>query len=249
MKSTLFRLLSPIKTEIKRVRFRYRHPENYQNCQAIRNTNDINADYSLKEYDKYKCIFVRIPKCASRSISKSLFGNLGGGHRTISKYSIIFSQSEFKNYFKFTFVRNPWDRLVSAYHFLREGGIRKYDQEWSDNLLNFYPNFDTFLKEWVNRVDVSSGLHFKPQYEFICDKDHQIMVDFVGYFENLEDDFNYVKNKLGINSTLASLNKTASRKKDYRSYYTDDTAKLVADVYRDDIRIFGYDFDNSNFRR
>ena len=70
--------------------------------------------YSYEPYDRYRCIFVHIPKAAGMSVCRSLFGNLAGGHATLADYQIIFARAEFERYFKFTFVRNPWDRFVSG---------------------------------------------------------------------------------------------------------------------------------------
>lgn len=87
----------------------------------------IYNNYSYKPLDNLKCIFVHIPKTAGISISRSIFGNLGGGHTKIRDYELIFSAKDFNNYFKFTFVRNPWDRIFSAYRFLKNGGINEED--------------------------------------------------------------------------------------------------------------------------
>ena len=73
-----------------------------------------NEVLSLRSYDEYKCIFVHVPRTGGVAIAKSLFGNLGGSHISISLYRKVFSDV-FDGYYKFTFVRNPWDRLVSAY--------------------------------------------------------------------------------------------------------------------------------------
>jgi len=200
--------------------------------------------YTLKSFDTYKCIFVHIPKAAGVSVVQSLFGNLGSGHTKIKEYQQLYTETEFKNYFKFTFVRNPWDRLVSAYNFLIEGGMTKEDKTWAKSNLRHYPDFNSFVKQWVNRENIYSCRHFIPQCEFVCIEGLEPAVDFIGYFENLEEDFEYVANKLGIQTTLQHLNQTQNRnnKKDYTEYYTDETAKIVADVYREDIEIFGYDF-------
>jgi hypothetical protein len=71
-------------------------------------------------------------------------------------------------------------------------------------------------------------------------------VDFVGLYENLAEDFNYIKNRLDISVNLKHQNKGTNRRKDYRTYYTDETREIVANVYQKDIEIFGYDFDNSS---
>ena len=88
-----------------------------------------------------------------------------------------------------------------------------------------------------------------PQYKFVCEPRSQTpKVDFVGYFECLNEDFAHVQKRLGNHASLQHLNKTDGAKKDYRDYYTDATKKIVADIYQEDIRIFEYDFDNSFLR-
>jgi hypothetical protein len=186
------------------------------------------ADYSFKPFDDYKCIFVHIPKCAGISVCKSLFGNLGGGHLSIRKYQIVFSRSEFSKYFKYTFVRNPWDRIVSAYYFLKEGGQAESDRKWAEKNLYAYSNFDRFVKEGLHRRNIQSWSHFIPQYKFICNSKGKPLIDFVGYYENLEKDYLHIQKKIGVHSSLLRYNKTRSRKDDYRKYYTDETKEIVA---------------------
>jgi hypothetical protein len=207
---------------------------------------DTEKGRSLKPFDERKCIFVHIPKCAGVSISKSLLGNLGGGHLRIPHYELIFSKREFEDYFKFTFVRNPWDRLLSAFLFLKKGGANKLDKAWADEHLSCFEDFHAFVTTWVNRRNVNTWKHFVPQYKFVCEPGTQTpKVDFIGYFEHIGDDFTYIQKKLGINSNLQHLNKTGGGKREYKEYYTDTTREIVADVYEEDIRIFRYDFDNT----
>ena len=81
--------------------------------------NDSN-DNMLKVFDKKKCIFFHIPKTAGISLVKALFGDLDWGHRDVKYYRNVFNKKKFDSYFKFTFVRNPYDRLFSAYSFLKK---------------------------------------------------------------------------------------------------------------------------------
>lgn len=229
--------------------FKTLSPGAYRRFQEMRRF-DTDKGRSLKGFDERKCIFVHITKCAGISVGMSLFGNLGGGHLRVTHYQLIFSKREFEDYFKFTFVRNPWDRLVSAFQFLKKGGTNKVDRAWSQANLTSFPDFHSFVTNWVNRKNVNSWKHFVPQYKFVCDPGSQTpKVDFVGRFECLHEDFAHVQKELGIHTSLQHLNQTEGSKKDYREYYTDKTRNIVADVYQEDVRIFGYDFDNSFLKK
>ncbi len=231
--------------DTRRLLFRHFGSREFQALQRMRMI-ETNDGYSLKPFDDHHCMFVHIPKCAGVSICKSLFGNLAGGHTNIKKYQLIFSKAEFDRYFKFAFVRNPWDRLVSAFFFLRRGGFNESDRKWAREKLDQFQDFGSFVRKWVNRDNVSSWRHFVPQHKYVCSTDGKLLVNFVGRFENLEEDFSYVSRRINAESALRVANRTASRKASYAEYYSDETRRIVADVYREDIDLFGYRFDNSH---
>ena len=95
---------------LRRRIFKYFKPQRYKRFNLKLNSVDIN-NTSFIGFRKLQTIFVHIPKAAGISINKSLFNNLGGGHIPLINYQLIFPKEEFENYFKFTIVRNPWDRL------------------------------------------------------------------------------------------------------------------------------------------
>lgn len=209
-------------------------------------------DYSYKPFDDNECIFVHIPKTAGVSICQSLFGNLAGGHDPITRYQIIFSEHDFSRYFKFAFVRNPWDRLFSAYNFLRSGGFNERDNQWSQEHLSKFSSFNQFVEQWVTKDNVVKYIHFVPQYMFLClpsSKPRKPLTDFIGFYENIEEDFSFIKSRLVVEggTGLCRYNMTShGNPTDYRNAYTTTTKRIVADVYRQDIEILGYNFDNSS---
>ena len=71
-----------------------------------------------------------------------------------------------------------------------------------------------------------------------------IRPDFIGLFENLDDDFAAISRRMGISRSLPTTNKSAHRH--YSEYYSDETREIVAHTYRRDIELLGYTFDNSN---
>lgn len=191
--------------------------------------------------DLYKCIFIHITKTGGTSITNALF-HVKSGHNTWKQYE-IFDSEKFNNYFKFAFVRNPWDRFLSAYIYLKNGGDNSIDKNWADIHLSEFDNFEDFvisLKDKKQAPKILKWMHFSPQYLYLCDYKLKTKVDFVGRFENINDDFDYVKNKLGINSNLQHLRK--SKRGNYKEYYTQQTREIVANLYKQDIRIFNYSF-------
>jgi len=231
-----------------------------RNLVKLLKTNIYHKQNPYLEYqDKYQCIFIHIPKTGGKSILKVLFGVDAGGHHPILDYE-IFDNHRFNTYFKFAFVRNPWDRLLSSYTYLKElsqnpdrflsayiylqkSGKEHYDKIWSDMYLADYKDFESFVSALRNRKIASQilqGLHFRPQYQFICDYRLNIKVDFVGKLENINDDFQYIADRLGINTKLTHLNKSGHQ--DYRQVYNETMKQIAYDLYKKDIKTFGYSF-------
>lgn len=224
--------------DFRRWNFRIFRPAKFAALQAKRAT-----------FDRHQCIFVHIPKCAGISVVKSLFGDFDCGHTSLRRYQIMFAPEEFRRYFKFTFVRNPFDRLVSAYFFMQKGGLNEKDQRWAQRKLARFDTFEAFVKNWVTPFNVERALHFRPQTRFIClGNARPPALDFVGYFESIEADFAFIAQKLGINARLMEANRNEARERDYRQYYTDETREIVARVYANDFKLLGYTFDGSDLK-
>lgn len=198
--------------------------------------------YSLHAFDYYRCVFVHIPKTAGVSISKSLFGNLAGGHTTLRWYEEHYAAETFQRYFKFAFVRNPWDRLHSGFKFLKAGGFGEEDAHWSRENLADIATFEEFVLDWLPTVNIATtGVHFRPQTHFLLDGTGKLGVDFVGRYERLQRDFLRVCRRLGKESTLEHLNRSPKLSR-YREAYTPEMARAVRRVYREDVRLFRYWF-------
>lgn len=167
------------------------------------------------------------------------------------------------SYFKWAFVRNPWDRLVSAYEFasdiylIRRTGDRFYNRQpcpfndlirymWDNrNIFDDRTNFaiDDLQKKPSFKLNGFERTTLVPQHLFLQIDGH-IAMDFIGRFENLEPDFTYVCRYLGQESRLPHFNKIARRH--YRDYYTEETRNMVADIYARDIELFEYEFDTGS---
>lgn len=208
---------------------------------SLRNRTSA-AGYTLKSFDDHQCIFIHIPKCAGVSIAQSLFSNHGAGHYTCHQFREVFGDSTYADYLTFAFVRNPWDRLASAYHFLRQGGFNDIDRRWASKHIGHYTDFGDFVRNWVTPAHVQSWVHFKPQCDFICDLEGELDIDFIGRFENLEQDFQILCDKLGIERTLRTLNQSRQKHPDFRTLYDDRTRHIVSRVYARDIELLNYSF-------
>lgn len=197
--------------------------------------------YSLAPFDYYKCIFIHIPKTAGISVSLALFGNLAGGHKKIREYQTIFPKRTFDRYFKFAFVRNPWDRVVSTYFYLIRGGINEADKAWAEQNIIKYPDFKSFVVGWLKVENIYSQIHFVPQFEFLINSNGILDVDFIGRFENLESDFETIKSMVKTGSELEKHNHS-KRGLNYTHYYDEETKEIVRKVYKKDIDLFGYTY-------
>jgi Sulfotransferase family len=211
--------------------------------QVLRTVNPTHGR-SFLPFDIAKAIFVHVPKCAGDSISLTLFGNFSGSHTTLTEYIYFLDPQRVASYFKFAIVRNPWDRLVSAFHYLKSGGWDEEDRDWFNSELGHFKDFDEFVRVWLNKDNIWKRVYLRPQYHFVIEDHRKIEMDFIGLFENLEEDFRHITNRLGVECTLSQTNK--SKHKDYKEYYDDETRKIVANVYDIDIELFGYNFDNSS---
>jgi hypothetical protein len=136
---------------------------------------------------------------------------------------------KFEKLFKFTFVRNPWDWQVSLYHYaLQSPRHPQYD------LMKSMADFDAYL-DWRVNEDL------KQQSDFVCDEDGKLLVDYLGHFETLNEDFKHVCEQIGIPCNLPFINQ--SKRRHYTEYYSDRGRALIEKAFAADIEKFGYRFD------
>ena len=141
----------------------------------------------------------------------------------------------YDNYFKFGFVRNPWDWQVSMYHF-----ILKEREHIRHQRVKAMASFESYL-EWVSetKTPYPRGAA-KFQRDMYVDERGNIAVDFIGRYETLDCDFEAVCRRLDITASMPHLNR--SYHTGYRDYYTARTRQWVANYFAQDIDLFGYSF-------
>ena len=223
---------------------------------------------------KYQFLFVHVPKSAGQSIEQFFMDRMGLdwdadraevllgdnedrsrgteklAHLSAEEYvqDGFVPQSEFDSLFKFSFVRNPYSRIVSEYLY------RNYlhHHSFRDFILNKLPQ-----PGWDDQYR-----HVMPQYDMLHDSEGHLLVDYVGRFESLQKDFDEVCSRLGIeDSELPHRNPSNKKsrnlkrrfrnslfrngendKRHYTDFYDDETLEAVNRLYRKDIETFGYQF-------
>lgn len=178
-------------------------------------------------------IFIHIPKTGGTSISKNIQKHipLNQHHRQVSFYGEHISKK-----FVFTFVRNPYDRIVSVYHYLNQGLGNSRDNALGANLPK---NFKSFVKNYLCNLDINKPV-FRPHMlpmTFWLDGE----VDFIGRFENLQKDYDTLCHQLNIPIQILPIH-NKSQHNYYRKYYDDETKKIIEQIYHVDISRFNYTF-------
>lgn len=194
-----------------------------------------------------------MPKAASGSIARSLkikvldkyFTKLISHDIRKSNYLSLanYMKVNSKNKFAFTFVRNPWDRLVSAFFYLNGGGgINSGDKsDFTKYLEKYEGDFTTFVNEAFKNDEIFEQIHFRPQHKWITDENNSIVTDYIGKYENLQADYDYVMNKNWRFKRKLGHFKN-SKRLNYKELYSKETREIVSNAYAKDIKLFNYEF-------
>jgi hypothetical protein len=219
-------------------------------------------DHLMLLSNRYNFLFVHIAKTGGTSVRAALAGlrwrdplylpmfisarlSHLTGHRIASKLPrharIIAAQEmlpheQFQRLFKFAFVRNPWDLQVSSFHHIRRE---------RPHLLEGHQQFADFMRwkldperPWQYHIDTSIAL----QSDYIRDLQGNIVADFIGHYESLQDDFTEVCRRIGVVRQLPHRRRATDRE-DYRRYYDTQLTELVAHHFAADISAFNYQFE------
>src|SRR5699024_1135215 len=162
----------------------------YQNLERLFGKRVVRSTYlnlCIRRYYKANCIFIHIPKAGGTSIAKAVIGKRAG-HFTASEILNRIGVEKFNNYFSFAVTRDPYQRILSSYNFVRNGGGTEGSVRGEDYFKRKeFSSFRSFILDWLPHQDLeSANLLFRPQYKFICDNKDDILVDYVGKLEKLE---------------------------------------------------------------
>jgi len=142
----------------------------------------------------------------------------------------------FRNYFKFSFVRNPWDKAVSQFSYMQ----RRRDLQAYIGM----KKRDSFVR-YLELIQKKTHVQWNLQYEFLHDVNGNLEVDFLGRYERYEEDVREATARLGLNTeTIPHERKTPHRP--YDEYYDKETREIVGALYQKDIQTFQYTFRNES---
>jgi hypothetical protein len=201
----------------------------------------------------HKFIFVAIPKTGTHSVRQALREHMGTrdleqvglfvqkrfpipelaqlqhGHLSLQQVRPYLRPEEWQSFFKFAFVRNPFDRFISYCAFRTRG----------QDLFERDPK--SVMRHYLFEAPPHDHLLFQPQYGFVTGDDGQLLTDYVGRVERMQESYDEIAGRIGIPSRpLERVN--ATERRDYRDYYDQQLIDGVARLYARDLELFDYQF-------
>ena len=201
----------------------------------------------------HRFIFAAIPKTGTHSVRQALREHLGPddieqvglfvnkrfpydelaqikhGHLGLQQVRPFIGEAAFADYFKFAFVRNPFDRFVSYCAFMTRANAA------------FERNPGAVMRNILFEVRPLHHILFQPQHTLLVDDEGRLLTDTIGRVEDMQASYDAICTRLGIPSAkLGQVN--SSKRGDYRAYYDPELIAGVADLYRRDLELFGYEF-------
>jgi len=196
-----------------------------------------------------RVIFVHIQKTGGDALATALgqHPNCPEKHFFASELRELYGPDVWNLYFKFSFVRNPWDRLVSWWSMIDGRRAALAEETRLNNFHRFVlaraRTFEEFLENCDEEIIDTDGRKwiYRNQLDYLLDSSGRQIVDFIGRFETIQSDFDAVTQRLfGKSIALPRLNVSMHDK--YSDYYTAALANKVARRYERDISVFGYKF-------
>jgi hypothetical protein len=157
-------------------------------------------------------------------------GRINCKHITASDLKHIVGDEIWNEYFKISFVRNPYDKLLSEYSMFTQF------EEFKDHPWNKYATYQDFLKAVFHGKE---RIGSNPYHHFLTDQKGDLLVDFYGKFETLQKDFDKICEMLGLNK-MQLPNKRPTKHKSYESYYSPDAMEMVYRINKKDFQLLKY---------
>lgn len=189
-----------------------------------------------------KAIFIHIPKTAGTSIYNALGMDVPPYTHVPARVLAAQHPQDFASSFRFTFVRDPWDRMVSTYEFLRNGTTWDEQKHWAREHIA-----DRSLGDFLRKVDADQGFRaavmsyefFFPQTYFLTDRAGALLVDEIYRFEDIESGFAVLARRFSVDHALGHARRS-SKKASFHEYYDAQTHAIVGRLYARDCQMLGY---------
>ena len=216
--------------------------------------------YGRTQISKHGYWFVDIPRTSSTSIKNELarmygvtYGKASLGanifdrlrqqifpcHLPAQEIRKILGEELWARIFTFTIIRNPWDRMVSMFHYMKKQGDLPTRLTFRDYVLQFNAPRHLLKGQLHSYHAFYYGL-----LEYIVDSNDNIIVDYIGRYENRTEDIRIIADKIGCQDLgNLHLQETERSHKHYSQYYDDETKDVISTVFTRDIERFGYSFE------
>jgi len=201
--------------------------------------------YIQTDRSKYPKPFIALPKEQWNDALNNYRIPLGeyDFKRMLFAKKYLYTDEEFTSMYKFAFVRNPYDRAVSCWKYLREDKNKKIIWINKSEKRKFEDFLRKILKEHLERVDRHFFTHTAPIWEDISDEGgSSLLLDEYFKIENLSDCLEKLARYLNVSVEKFSHVNRSVRRKDYKRYYSSESKKLVEGLYGRDIEEFKYLF-------
>ncbi len=198
-----------------------------------------------------RCVFVAIPKTGTHSIRQALrphlqpgdaeqvslfaqsklpypeLARINHGHISAAQLRPCLGAAAFDAYFKFSFVRNPFARFVSYAAFMgrEQGEFERAPRQ--------------YMKYLLDTVQPWNHILFRPQHEFVADADGRLLVDAVGRVETMQQSWDAICARIGIESGQLAITNQSSHL-GYADYYDAELIERIGSLYHQDFKLFGY---------
>ena len=161
--------------------------------------------------------------------------------RSLFAKEFLFTSAEWQGMFKFAIVRNPFDRIISNWLYLKPIS-RKAIPRWLRGKLSLESFCDMLPELWETKYDRHLASHTAPIWPDVSDQRGECLLDYIGRLETIDDSLKEIEKKSGLKFKSITKNNSNIKRKRYRNYISRSSRRKIEQLYRQDFEKFDYDF-------